>query len=547
MRRTSMGQESLPALALLSVLVLVMAGCSSSGDSASPSTSATESTPPSSRAAPTTTPPPPTTSDPETGTTAPSSDGDPFTPATPEVSGPIEAAGPIVQPQPALAAPDGFVEEEFFIGGEATRFELVGATETDGRWTAAPTESAAYQTRVIVRRPPADRFTGVVVVEWLNVSAGESAPDWAYVSEEIAREGHAYVAVSAQALGVVGGQAILSVDADDTTGTAAPINDGGLVNLDPDRYGTLDHPGDAFAYDLFTQVAVAIRTVPALLDGLDATTLVAIGESQSAGYLTTYVNAVHPLSRAYDAFLVHSRGGGATPIGGRFGEGNDFVDSGVTVRDDLDEPVFIVEAETDLTLLGYANARQPDTDTIRTWEVAGTAHADAHTFRAIFGGPRDASQGSLIGCPGLINSGPHHEAVQAALHHLIDWARDGTAPPEAERLQLTDTDPVAIARDERGTALGGVRNPLVDVPVVITTGDPVRSAPEIAAGFEVCDLFGQTLPLDQPTLVELHGSADDYVAAFTAATTAAVEAGFLLPADAEQLLEEAEQNRALFG
>ena len=33
----------------------------------------------------------------------------------------------------------------------------------------------------------------------------------------------------------------------------------GLRVLDPERYGDLDHPGDAFSYDIYTQVARALR------------------------------------------------------------------------------------------------------------------------------------------------------------------------------------------------------------------------------------------------------------------------------------------------
>ena len=29
----------------------------------------------------------------------------------------------------------------------------------------------------------------------------------------------------------------------------------GLKGIDPERYGSLQHPGDAFAFDIFTQVA----------------------------------------------------------------------------------------------------------------------------------------------------------------------------------------------------------------------------------------------------------------------------------------------------
>lgn len=476
-----------------------------------------------------------------------------------EVAGPIVSDNGPVLPQPVTPLPDGYVEEEFFIGGQATRYETVGEAGADGLWTAQPADTADYRTRVLVRRPPADVFSGTVVVEWLNVTAVEASPDWGYLSEEIGRSGHAYMAVSAQALGVIGGEALLSVEIDAEAsaefGTEGQEpSSGGLVNIDPDRYGTLAHPGDAYAFDMFSQVGAAVAAESDLiLGGLDPATVLALGESQSAGFLTTYLNAIHPLARVYDGFLVHSRGAGGAPIGGAFGEATEegsssFTDEGVRIRTDLTEPVFIVQAETDLTLLGYSLARQPDTDTVRTWEMAGTAHADAHIIRGIIGGPRNPAVGSLLGCDALINAGPHHEGVQAALHHLVIWIEGGPPPPAGARIQLTDSDPVAIARDELGVALGGVRNPLVDVPVAVYSGDPPGGLSlDSVEGFDICGLFGQTTPIAQTTLIELHGSADDYVAAFTAATENAVDAGFLLPGDAAQLIEEAEANRALFG
>ncbi len=471
------------------------------------------------------------------------------------VTGPIESANPIIQPQPALAVPDGYTEEEFFVEGEATSFGTAGGSlDGDGKWSVEPAGLQQFKTRVIVRRPPTERFSGVVVVEWLNVSAVEAAPDWAYLSEEIARAGHAYVAVSAQALGVIGGESLLSVEVDDESASevgAEPVDTdgGGLINNDPERYGSLAHPGDAYAFDIFRLVGAAVKHSPELLGGLEPTIVIAAGESQSAGFLTTYVNAIHFAAEesAFDAYLVHSRGAGAVPIGGSFGDDTSFVDDGVMIRDDLDVPVFIVESETDLTLLGYSLARQPDTDLIRTWEVAGTAHADAHTFRAIFGGPRDPNQGSFIGCDRPINAGPHHEAVSAALHHLVAWASDGDLPPTAERLAIVGDGDVAIDRDELGIALGGVRNPLVDVPVAVYSGDPYDTVSTTTEGFDICNLFGQTTDIDAATLATLYGSADAYVEAFTEATAVAVDGGYLLPADAEQLLEEAEENRSLFG
>ncbi|MEZ5171541.1 MAG: alpha/beta hydrolase domain-containing protein [Acidimicrobiia bacterium] len=470
-----------------------------------------------------------------------------------QVSGPVTSGDGVVSPQPAAPLPDGYVEEEFFIGGTATRY--TSDTPEDGFWAADPDGEADYETRVIVRRPERpDDFSGTVIVEWLNVTAIEASPDWGYAAQEIGREGHAYVAVSAQAQGVVGGDARLDVSVNEEAaadvGEDSALERDGLVNADPERYGTLTHPGDAYAYDIFSQVGrVLVDDSDVLLGGLEPDLVIASGQSQSAAFLTTYVNAVHPLVDVYDAFMIHSRGESVAPIDGAFASDLDDGDEaavpvdGVLVRTDLDVPVFIFETESDLTLLGYATARQPDADLIHTWEVAGTAHTDAHVFRVFVGGPRDAGLGSLIECDDPINTGPHHETFQAALNHLVTWASGGPPPPEGARLEVDeDGDEATIVRDDNGIALGGVRNPLVDVPVVVTTGDPPEPAD---AG--VCRLFGSTDELDQATLLDLYGSADVYLDEFAASAEKAVNDGFLLRPDADELLTEAEMNAALFG
>ena len=51
------------------------------------------------------------------------------------------------------------------------------------------------------------------------------------------------------------------------------------------------------------------------LNDVDVTCRLAVGESQSAYALTTYVNGVHPLSGLFDGFLIHSRGGATMPLG----------------------------------------------------------------------------------------------------------------------------------------------------------------------------------------------------------------------------------------
>ena len=127
------------------------------------------------------------------------------------LTGPI-TVGHVVEPlsaQPVDLAASGYVEQEFFASGTATAFKA-DSMPSDGKWTITPTTTASYKTRIIVRRPadPA-HFNGTVIVEWMNVSAGESAPDWDFLNPMLMRDGYAYVGVSAQKLGVDGGTALL--------------------------------------------------------------------------------------------------------------------------------------------------------------------------------------------------------------------------------------------------------------------------------------------------------------------------------------------------
>jgi len=488
------------------------------------------------------------------GSTAPTA-GTSFAVRLPVITRPPVAGKGIDRPQPAPPLPSGYVEDEFFVSGTATSF-TAGKTPDNGFWTATTGATAKYRTRVIVRRPPANKFSGTVIVEWFNVSAVEADPDWAYLSQEIGREGDAYIGVSAQAQGVEGGKTILNVNVNQKTASSLgeSADKSGLKHIDPARYGTLVHPGDAYSYDIFSQVGKAAAASPGLLlGGLQPKKVLAVGESQSAAFLTTYVDAVHPLDPVFDGFLIHSRGAGGAPLDGKISAGRSasITTGGLLIRTDLDVPVFMFETETDLTLLGYSHARQPDSKFVHTWEVAGTSHADAHLLQVVVGGPpHDPKVGSLLGCTAPINTGPQPEVLQAALHQFVAWASGGAPPPTGTRLQLAKPSgkEASIARDAHGNALGGVRNPLVDVPIATLTGEPPSgtTAADLAKSTGTCILFGRTIPFAHSELVSLYGTADKYVAAFRSSADQEVAAGFLLRPDADALVAYAESNRGLF-
>jgi hypothetical protein len=408
----------------------------------------------------------------------------------------------------------GYRETEVFLSGTATAYQMSPAAGDDGKVDAVAASTAPYTTRAVVMRPiDPKRFNGTVVVEWLNVSGGaDAAPDWTQAHTELIREGFAWVGVSAQKVGV-----------NALTSQAPPSGD-------PARYANLVHPGDDFSYDIYSQAGQAIRDHPrAVLGGLQPKKIVAVGESQSAIRLVTYLDAVHPLARVYDGFLVHSRGGGAP------------------IRDDVGVPVLVFMTQTDVSF-SNGTARQPDTSSYRLWEVAGTAHYDYYGLAI---GPSDTGNGKAgaevlasmlhptnqppgpgFTCNSPINTGPAHYVLDAAFHHFQRWITKGIAPPVAPRLQTTSTSPVVYATDDHGNALGGIRTPAVDAPVATLTG-------VASGGTSFCFLFGSTTAFTPEQLAALYPTHGWFVSAWRRATNDARAAGFLVPADARELVSAA--------
>lgn len=408
--------------------------------------------------------------------------------------------------------PAGYVEHEFFAAGTASAYEAT-STPADGRWTVTPTTTAPYQTRVIVRRPKTPAaFNGTVVLEWTNQSSGESIPDWAYLNPELGRAGVAYVAVTAQALAVNGGTSLLG----------SPVT--GLRDVNPDRYGSLDHPGDQYAYDIVDQVGRALRdgTQADVLGGLDPKRVVVVGESQSAFFLTTYANTLQARNGTFDGIFVHSRSGSAASLEGLPLPGGSDA-SAVRVRSDLDAPVFILETETDLLMLGYAAARQPNTSRLRTWEVAGTSHADSWIVGKFAG---------ILGCDS-INDGPQHLVAQAAFASFLTWVRGGPAPSTPARLKIKPGATPRFGLDRFGNVRGGVRTPAVVAPTSVLSGIGPADAST------TCRLFGSSKHFSAHRLVRVHGTKAAFLSAVRASLKRAVGGGYVLRADRRGILRDA--------
>ncbi len=435
------------------------------------------------------------------------------------LAGPV-TTGHVVEPvsthPPDLAA-NGYVEQEYFASGTATAFRGT-SLPSNGEWSITPTTSAPYKTRILVRRPvdPA-RFNGTVVVEWMNVTVAESAVDWDFLNPMLIRDGYAYVGVSAQSVAVDGGRSLLGLPSGVGNGG------GGLVGTEPARYGSLHHPGDQYALDIFAQIGNALRIPdqPAL-GGLHPRHIVAVGESQSAANLTTFADALQPRTHTFDGIFIHSRFGSAASLSGAlFGYHKD-----LRIRTDLKIPVFMFETQTDVIGFGYAGARQPDTRHIRTWEVAGTAHADAYQL---------GSAGNVLGCTTPVNDGPQHPVAEAAFVAFTKWVVKGTPPPTPTPFRLASAHPPTLALDSHGNVIGGVRTPAVDVPISTLSG----AAPKGAS--VLCSFFGSATVFSSAELAGVYGTKSHYLAAYTASLNKAIANGYILSADRAALLAQADQ------
>jgi hypothetical protein len=420
----------------------------------------------------------------------------------------------------------GYTEKEYFYSGVATSYSSAAPLTSDGNWTVRRASTEPYKTRMLVRQPAnPKKFNGTVIVEWLNVSVGfDTTPEWAVAHNELLRDGYAWVGVSAQAIGVNGAGGKLA-----TTDIGA-----GLKGWDPTRYGSLLHPGDSFSYDIFSQAGQALRKPIGAqpLRGLHVRNIIAAGESQSAIRLTTYIDAVAPLARVYDGYLVHSRSGTGAPLS-QAPQAVVQPPTPTRFRTDLRVPVLTFQSESDLMWLNYVAARQPDTSMLRDWETAGTPHADR--YHLAFDTDVD-TQKSLPWtrpnqeCGKPINDGPMRYVLGAAYVALTDWVRSGVPAPSAPRIATTSASQPTIIRDSHGIALGGIRTPDVDVPVATLSGEG-NSAD--------CVADGSTIAFTPDQIASLYPSSADYVGKVTADALAAVDKGFLLKDDAKAIVEKA--------
>lgn len=449
-------------------------------------------------------------------------------------------------------AANGYALDEFFVSGRANVYDW--GADGNSRSPRVRTANAPYTTRMVVRRPKQTRkFSGNVWVELNNPSRAYDAEiQWPAVQEKFMRDGDIHIGLTVKPISIA---ALKRFDAK----RYAPLSMANPLPAADQACGSL--PGDpgynentsklfenGLAWDIVSQVGALVRDGGNRnpLRGYRVRHVYATGESQTAFYLNTYVaNFAADAKRSngkpvYDGYVSVSGAGRPNPI-------NQCV-APTKVGDPRSElpakhePFMRVDSQSEPFALGGYPWRRADSDAsnagYRLYEIAGAAHGWGQLANY------DVPQADVkaAGAVPLLydecieprwNSLPRQYIEPAMYANLERWVEDGTRPPHADVLETVDGK--TFRKDEFGNALGGVRNPYVDVPIATYY--------ETATGGAFCGVLGHQDDFGSGQLQSLYVTHQSYVAKVVEATARMRHARFVEPADAREIVQEARYTR----
>ena len=379
---------------------------------------------------------------------------------------------------------------------------------------------------MVVRRPiDPKRFNGTVLAEWTNVTPGYDLDAmWGSTFENIVRGGYAWVGISAQRVGI-----------------QQPPN--GLKLWSPKRYASLDVTengaitNDDLSYDIYAQGMEAIKHPQGVnpLGPLKAKLVIAMGASQSAARLGTYINSLHGLlGGPVDGYLLS--------IGG------------ARIRDDIPVPVFKHPVRD-------RHPRPGPLAPARHQQISPVGSGRGQPFRD---GAPASNSGALNRRDGVTREPavctyptwprvPINYVLGGAYDRLNTWIKDGTPPPIAPKADVAPHEgppsPAAaggrgggrgagptfdIKRDEHGNALGGIRLSEFAVATSLSTREN--------AGNSFCFLYGRYEPFPDAVINQLYPTHATYVNAVRAQNAANLKAGYIQAPEALRSNRRAEES-----
>ncbi len=424
--------------------------------------------------------------------------------------GGTEAEEPFEQVVSALATISGEIT------GPGTMFEsLMELPPTDDMahygyvakeyFVSGMANGAPYKTRIVVRKPADDDdFSGLVLAESMHPSGNA----W------MLHFTHRYTMNSGH----------ISVDILTSNPTA-------FAEYNEERYGDLETTNGQSS-EIIAQVGALLKSRQANspLAGLPLRKMVLAGTSASAGvlirYLPTHMSMrLADLGPIFDGFLPTSTGG--------------------TIQS-VDVPLIQVPTMTEVHR-GNATTRQdgdePDNQ-YRSYEFAGMAHIDSRDAAAYYPDP----------CKFPISRFPMAAYMSVALDHLLKWVDEGITPPRAQRIwvdRTTANDGSHMALDEYGNAIGGIRNPYVDVPTKkisvrnegadppIPDAHPFVGTRGPQAQNQLCGLAGYEIAFSRNQLKELYGDMRNYKAKVEQSYDQRVREGWALPVYKDVVMADA--------
>lgn len=482
---------------------------------------------------------------------------------------------------PIDLAKHGYVEDEYLVSGTSNVYDWVAGTDYHTRIL----RSGPYTTRILVRRP-ADMSTwsGRVVVEMINTSAGyDWTAIWSALWQRLLAKHDVYVGMTAKASVF---PALQAFDGERYARLA-------MANpLPAEQQAAGTTPGDAdydanfsrsyengLTWDMATQLGRLLKS-PGRANplGRAAKLVVLSGESQQGNWLVSYYKWFTPAAYLaagrpiFDGYLAEcfTDSDPQTP----YYPGTSTIDVPLFVTWPINQTAPITDPlPAGDAQLGWVPARpvpwialnsqweyaaargfaQPKSYVTRShkavfWQLAGCNHG--WTWQYLYG---DACAADLLKigfwdpasydwvCTVDNPEVPLYMAEKAAYEDLVTWIREGTPPPRPANIVSKPDDPsvgIGIFRDApvydgNGNALGGLRLPMVAVPIAsFGKGNYMLTAPSGLA---------EIVPFTSEVLDGLYSSKADYVARYSAVADRLVKQRYLLRSDARELVAQAKK------
>ena len=452
-------------------------------------------------------------------------------------------------------AENGYVEEEYFVYGKANLYD---ADENEKPFVIAA--DVPYVNRVLVRRPDdVQRFSGNIVIELLNPTAHIDIDRmWVNSWRYFVRHGDIYIGM------------VSKPDVFDS-----------LINFDRERYAEIDWPNplpdrevpenlmfplqtqweNGLLWDIMADCGQLFKTagpnnpLNRYMEG--KTWLYLTGWSQCTGFINRYLRSFYPLTheQIFDGYL--NAGGGAqlAPINSyrSYGTRRIFGGEGQSVFG-CPVPFIALNTESENQMTAWSGDSDAPGRLFRSYQFPGSAHDEKNNLDEWYRDDPDLppeGRQPYRGLEGEVSNYPYTYLFHMTFARLFAWVREGIPAPhmpfiEMEQAVSEDGSYAFVNRkDGFGNALGGIRTAALDYPTARYFN--WCNEPQPDGSIRHNWLYGHAEPFSAAFLTELYESLAHYRQLVEKATAYHVQQGFVLPEDAEDLVNEVTEMAAARG